>query len=320
MKTFLSLVAPQARLAPRPSPGRKAGVRLMVAATVASILAACASGPRPLPELDSARVAYDRVAADPLAREAAAQRLDQADAEIKRAVDLNSRGEPLEEVKHHAYLARRYVEIAEQQVGERRARQAVDEGRAARDRVLLEARSAEADRARTDAERAKADADQARASAEAARAQALSATADADKLRQDLSALQAQQTDRGMVLTLGDVLFDTGRAELQPGAYETLEKVATFLRGNAGFQVIVEGHTDSQGSDEYNLQLSERRAQAVRTALTGRGIDGTRIRARGLGEQLPVAGNSDAAGRQRNRRVEIVFSDANGEFPAAAIR
>lgn len=105
--------------------------------------------------------------------------------------------------------------------------------------------------------------------------------------------MQAQQTDRGMVLTLGDVLFDSGRAELKSGAMRTLDQLVTFLKDNPERTVNVEGYTD-----------------AVRTALTSRGIEGARIAARGYGESSPVASNDTAEGRQRNRRIEIVISNA----------
>jgi outer membrane protein OmpA-like peptidoglycan-associated protein len=148
------------------------------------------------------------------------------------------------------------------------------------------------------------EADKQLAAAEAARARAA-------KLQQELTDLQAKQTDRGMVLTLGDVLFDTGRAELKAGAFSTLDRLATFLRQNPERTVAIEGHTDSVGSDSFNQSLSERRAQAVRVALTSRGIDSGRVTAAGMGETKPVANNATAEGRQRNRRVEVVISNAS---------
>ena len=128
-------------------------------------------------------------------------------------------------------------------------------------------------------------------------------------MRAELETLQAKQTDRGMVLTLGDVLFATGQANLQPGAMRVVDQLGTFMGKYPDARITVEGHTDSMGSDSYNLDLSQRRADAVRAAVTSRGVDGTRIIARGLGESLPVASNDHAAGRQQNRRVEIIFAD-----------
>jgi outer membrane protein OmpA-like peptidoglycan-associated protein len=282
---------------------------------MASIVAltACASAPKRVAELDAARVEYEAVASDPLAREAAASRLETAEQRLRQADAALAARQPTAVVQQEAYLARRNAQIAAEQIGERRARKAVEEGQAARDRVLLDARSQEAAKAREQAELA-------RAQAAAATSQAAAANSEADKLRGDLAALQAKPTDRGMVLTLGDVLFDTGKSELKAGAMGTVERVGDFLRANGAYHLIIEGHTDSTGSDDFNLQLSDRRAQAVRGALQSRGVTGDRIVARGLGETYPIASNDDASGRQQNRRVEIVFSDAQGAFPPSAER
>lgn len=137
---------------------------------------------------------------------------------------------------------------------------------------------------------------------------------------QELEALKAKQTERGAVLTLGDVLFDTDRAELKPGAHTTIDRLAAWLRDNPDNRILVEGHTDSRGSDAYNRSLSQRRADAVASALYLDGISHDRISVKGLGEAYPVASNSTAAGQQQNRRVEVVISDQNGQFPTAALR
>ena len=286
----------------------------LIALTVAAaVTAACATAPKNSPAIDAARARIDSVAADPLAREAAASSITAAEQDLKRAQQALDERESRATVDHYAYLANRNAEIAAEQVGERRARLAVEKGQADRDRVLLQART-------RDAERAKAEAENAKAQADAARAEALSATADAEKLRSELTSLQAKPTDRGMVLTLGDVLFDTARSELKPGAMPTVERLADFMREHKAYQLLVEGHTDSRGDDAYNLQLSERRAQAVRAALVARGLESERVRVRALGESFPVASNESADGRQQNRRVEVVFSDEQGRFNGGADR
>ena len=129
------------------------------------------------------------------------------------------------------------------------------------------------------------------------------------ELEQQLRDLQAQRTERGLVMTLGDILFATGRAELTPGAYDRIDRLARFLQAQPGRTVRIEGHTDNTGSDATNLRLSEARANAVRDALTARGVSPSRIVTQGMGEAQPVASNSNDAGRQQNRRVEIVISD-----------
>jgi outer membrane protein OmpA-like peptidoglycan-associated protein len=222
-------------------------------------------------------------------------------------------GEDKAAVDHFAYLARQRAagEIA-------RAEQAVTLVGHNRARILMAARSSEAAAGTASALKARDQTEQARAQAEARMeadkqlaAAAEAARARAAKLQQELTDLQAKQTARGMVLTLGDVLFDTGRAELKAGAFSTADRLATFLRQNPERTVAIEGHTDSVGSDSFNQSLSERRAQAVRVALTSRGIDSGRVTAAGMGEAKPVANNATAEGRQRNRRMEVVISNAS---------
>ncbi|MCB1841371.1 MAG: OmpA family protein [Halioglobus sp.] len=133
--------------------------------------------------------------------------------------------------------------------------------------------------------------------------------ADAEALRRELLALQAVKTDRGMVMTLGDVLFSTGKADLQPGAMSTIRRLADFLAEYPDKTVLIEGFTDSTGSAEFNQGLSERRALSVRSALLDAGVSASRISTEGYGMARPVADNSTAEGRQRNRRVEIVIQD-----------
>ncbi len=117
------------------------------------------------------------------------------------------------------------------------------------------------------------------------------------------------------MLTLGDVLFASGRAELNPGTANNLNQLVTFLGKYPSRTVIIEGHTDSVGDDNYNQGLSQRRADSVRSYLVRHGVDAARITAMGAGESTPVAGNESATGRQQNRRVEVIISN-----PAVASR
>jgi len=121
--------------------------------------------------------------------------------------------------------------------------------------------------------------------------------------------LQAKQTDRGMVLTLGDVLFDTNEASLNQGAEITMDRVAAFMKKYPDRTITIEGHTDNVGEEDYNHTLSLNRATSVMMALEVRKIDSKRIKALGRGEYYPLATNDSAAGRQQNRRVEVVFND-----------
>jgi outer membrane protein OmpA-like peptidoglycan-associated protein len=131
-------------------------------------------------------------------------------------------------------------------------------------------------------------------------------------LQAEVDQLKATPTPRGLVLTLGDVLFDTGRAELSPGSARKLDQLAQFLTDHRERRVQIDGFTDSVGTDSYNQDLSQRRADAVKSSLIARGIDSSRIGSQGYGKGFPVANNVDSGGRQLNRRVEVVIGGDNG--------
>ena len=130
--------------------------------------------------------------------------------------------------------------------------------------------------------------------------------------------MKASQTKRGIVLTLGDVLFDTGRSQLKPGAERSIEQLASFLNEHPERKVQIEGFTDSQGPEDYNMELSQKRADAVAMAIIQRGIDAQRVRALGYGEQFPKASNSSEGSRQLNRRVEVIVSNGEAAIPGRA--
>ncbi len=150
------------------------------------------------------------------------------------------------------------------------------------------------------------------------------ARADAEKRAKDaldrLSNFAAVKQDtRGMVITLsGSVLFETNKSELLPNARERLNQVADALKNVEGRSLVVEGHTDSTGSEDYNQQLSEKRARSVREYLVTRGVREDLIRAEGKGESSPVANNASTEGRANNRRVEIIVEDEGGDKAAGA--
>jgi len=147
----------------------------------------------------------------------------------------------------------------------------------------------------------------AQAAAAQAQADATAARSEADRLKAEMRDYQLKQTPLGATLVLQDVVFETGKADLKPGAAQRLQPMAQYLQANPQVKVRIDGHTDAQGSDSYNQRLSEARAQAVRTTLAGMGVAGERITAVGHGEADPVADNRNAAGRQQNRRVEVTL-------------
>jgi outer membrane protein OmpA-like peptidoglycan-associated protein len=308
---------------------RKPLTVLTVSAFVAAAIG-CATTPRDVPDLDAARSALNSVQQDPLAQTAAAVVLQKGQMALDNGQNALDKNQPLELVEHFAYLAKRDAEIAEAQIGEARAKASIDKATEERNQIVADARAREANQARLQAQNAQAQAQNARAQAQDAQAQAqnaqaqaISAEARAAQLQQeiaDMQAMQAKQTDRGYVLSLGDVLFDTGQATLKPGAQVALMRLGTFMNKYQDQRVEIDGNTDSTGSPAFNQQLSEARADAVRDALLAQGVDSSRIIARGLGQSMPVAGNDTAAGRQQNRRVDVVFLDtlngtaANGRF------
>jgi outer membrane protein OmpA-like peptidoglycan-associated protein len=131
-------------------------------------------------------------------------------------------------------------------------------------------------------------------------------------LQRQIDELNAKPTDRGLVVTLGDVLFTSGQADLRAGATGNLNKLVTFLNEYPSRTVVIEGYTDSLGNEDYNQGLSQRRADSVKTYLVGQGIGSNRLISEGRGENAPVAGNESAAGRQQNRRVEVIINDPRG--------
>jgi len=210
---------------------------------------------------------------------------------------------------HLVFIADRKIRIAQAQ-GE--ARLAVDQRKVLteqREVVRLQARTREADAANVRATVAERDAGDQRQQAQDARLDTEDAKRNAEELQRQIDELQAKVTDRGLVLTLGDVLFTSGAAQLNVGGSANLGKLAEFLNKHPERTAAIEGHTDNVGSDSLNQSLSERRADAVKSHLVGReGISSTRLTAVGKGESSPVADNTSAEGRQQNRRVEVIIA------------
>jgi outer membrane protein OmpA-like peptidoglycan-associated protein len=260
--------------------------KIITVTALAAALAACASAPQRNDQLEQARAEVQTLSANPLAQQAAADDLNAARASLSQADTAFQQKEPPAKVDQLAYLATRHAEAGEARISEARARQEVARAQQDRDKILMQAREREAQNAKTQLAGA----------------------------QQELSDLKAKQTDRGLVMTLGDVLFDTGQATMKPGADRDMDRLAQALKDNANTRVMIEGYTDSVGNADYNMGLSERRAEAVASALRDRGVPSDRYEVKGLGKDFPVATNGTPAGRQQNRRVEIVFSDASGRF------
>ena len=314
--------------------------KALAVAVPAFAVGACAVLPAHDAQIDDARAAVLAAQNDPHVVSLAPVELDKAVDAMRRADAAWENRADLEQVHHLAYLAWTRAAIATETARLKTSEAQVASVNAERDRLQLEARTRDADRAqrqaalaeqnaaraqaqaaanRADARAAQQQAEDAarqaqiaRDQADAARQQAANAQSHAQSLQSALAELQARPTDRGMVVTLSDLLFDTGSAHLNPGGVRVVDHLVEFMDAYPQRRVSIEGFTDSVGNPVANQDLSERRASAVRLALIDRGVDPARLVARGYGEDYPVASNTNPAGRQLNRRVEIVISDANG--------
>lgn len=262
------------------------------------LLAACAPTPEVPDEVRATRAELTRLQSDPVLAPLVGDALSDAEA----AMQLAEQDADAPVTAHRVYVAHRKIEIARALAEARQAEQEREALVAQREQARLDARTRELDSARADAASAQMEADAARAAATEARGQAVA-------LQQQIEAMHARQTERGLMLTLGDVLFETGKADLKPGAVLDLDQLARFLGNYPERSAVIEGHTDSTGSEDFNLALSQRRAESVRAYLVRQGVEPARITATGMGEGAPVASNSTDAGRQQNRRVEVIIND-----------
>lgn len=245
-----------------------------------SLLALALSGCGTTPEntnLVAARTQYEALQSNPDSSRLAALETRDAFSALASAEVLSNENRKDPAIDQAAYLASSKIAMAQQTILMRQAQASIQGLDAERSKVRLDVRTAQL------------------------------------KALQDMNA---KKTDRGTVVTFGDVLFDTGKAELRPGSLRNVQQLADFLRDNPERKVRVEGFTDSVGSDDYNQRLSERRAQSVAFALQRQGVTPERIVTAGYGEEYPVASNASAASRQMNRRVEVIISNGSAAVKA----
>jgi outer membrane protein OmpA-like peptidoglycan-associated protein len=264
-------------------------LRVAALALAGLTLAGCAGfGAEHSAELDAARASFQAVKEDPEVLRSAPKDVIRAGESLGRAERLAGYWGSGDDVAHYAYLSQRYSDIAREH-----AKLVLDQERAARlelDRQRLQLALREAKLVSVQEQNA--------------------------WLEEQIVNLATAQTDRGLVMTLGDVLFDAGEARLKASANRTVLKLVQFLQLNPRRTVRIEGYSDSSGKRDENLALSRARAQTVADALTDLGIDAKRIEVQGFGESFPVAENASAKGRAQNRRVEILFSDEQGRLGA----
>ena len=302
---------------------------LLAAAVLA---AACATAPMSTPTLDQARADFVSANHNPQVSQYAPLEFKQASDALDQANAAAARRESLSDVDRLAYVAKQRIATAMEVARGKAAEANIADASRQRTEMRLEARTAEADRAKRDAEAAQQQALQAQQQAQSAQQQAEAAQQQAASAQQQnavlvqraamleaiLVELQAVKTERGYVVTIGDVLFATNQASLTPNGMSTLRKLADVMAQNPNRTVLVEGFTDSVGSSSYNQELSQRRAEAVASALGGMGVPRDRIAMKAYGEAFPVAANDTASNRQQNRRVEIVLSNEGAQIPPRA--
>jgi outer membrane protein OmpA-like peptidoglycan-associated protein len=299
---------------------------LITLAVAAALVAGCASVPTKPAGAAEVRNKLTAIQSNPDLANRASLAMKEADSAV-RAAEAPQENGPV--AQHLVFIADRKVEtaraLAETALAEDQRTGLAQQRETAR----LDSRTHEADLAKVQAAVARADsaeqklaADRSRTDADAARLAAANAqqqSADLQdksaELQRQIDEMHAKVTDRGVVLTLGDVLFTSGQASLAPAATGNLNKLVSFLNNYPDHTVMVEGHTDSVGTEDYNQGLSQRRAESVKSYLVGQGIGSARLTALGKGKSQPVAANDSAGGRQQNRRVEVVINT-----PAAAAR
>ncbi|MCK5524440.1 MAG: OmpA family protein [Thiomargarita sp.] len=274
---------------------------LAVIMTSGGLLAGCGGVPEKEIILKDARTAYAEAKGH--SHTANVEAMYDAELALKKAESAVN----AEEMTHLAYLAEKQSHIAVA-VAERKAADAQrDDQVQEKSHVLIDARERQvAVKSRelaTKSRELEITALQMRRSQN----QLLTEQARTQQLQKQLAALKGKQTPRGLVVTLGDVLFETAKAELLSGTQRHIESVSAFLKQNPRRKALIEGHTDNRGSETYNLGLSQRRANSVRFALMERGIASNRMLAKGFGKSRPMASNSSETGRQQNRRVEITI-------------
>lgn len=287
------------------------------------LLAGCGGAMVNNEQLTTASEAYDKAEQDGMVVQYAPVALKEAEEALEISRDLWTTKADKSAIDHYAYLAQQKTSIAVETAQFNAATSEISRSEVERQQVLLDVRRSEADRSEARAQSALQEAQSERAlavdareSAEQSRQDAVEASERADLLAQRVNELEARPTDRGLVLTLGDVLFEFGKSTMRSEGMKSMDDLASFLQEYPERNIMIEGFTDNIGSETYNMDLSRNRANSVKSEMMNRNITESRIQISGYGFQHPVATNDTEAGRQKNRRVEIVISDQDGNISA----
>jgi outer membrane protein OmpA-like peptidoglycan-associated protein len=301
-----------------------------IAIAISVLIAGCSSLPKSTALLDQTRSDFMMAQNNPSVGKYAPLEMKQAGEALALANEAALNNDSEQRIDSLAYLAKQKIATTQEVTKQKVAEAEIQNSNQQRDQMRLDQRTQEANQSRLTAEQAKLAAEQAKLSAanakqatqvaqnETQEAQRIAqeAQAQAAKLEAQLAELSAKKTERGIVITFGDVLFDIDQARLSPAGMRNAQKLADVLQQNPKRMALAEGFTDSTGSASHNQALSERRSEAVRTALLGMGVARERISVRGYGESFPIAGNQNADDRRLNRRVEIILSDDSGKISA----
>ncbi len=251
------------------------------------IIASCASSPTSYPPLETAKATLAKINTDENLKKVASVTLFQAN-ELLNKAEASLENNNIEAVDHYIYLTLRKQEIAHELLLKHQHEQELVKLKQQHQEMVTHVRKLEAKRAYDKAE---------------------IANQRAKKLETTLNQYQAEETSRGTLLVINDLLFATGGAQLEAASENRLQPLLQYLQGNPRREIIIEGHTDSTGNANTNKRLSLERAESVKQFLVTHGIADTRIETRGFGQEVPVATNTTNAGRRLNRRVEIVIKN-----------
>jgi outer membrane protein OmpA-like peptidoglycan-associated protein len=288
---------------------------IITIAVLVTALSSCSSTPKHNAALDQAQSQLKIAESNPEVTSLAADELTEAQNAVRMAQVAWDKKQESSKVNHLAYVGSQRVTIAQDTAASAASQAITANASAERDKLLLSVRTNEANQAE---KRAIQSEERNRISADALAAAKMQATESTRQhearvlaLESELESLNAKQTERGIVVTLGDVLFSTGNAEISVNAAPTISKLAKFLNHYTEQHASIEGHTDSTGSEAGNYVLSQRRANAVQTALISLDVNRNQLTTQAYGQSVPIADNTTAVGRQLNRRVDIVFEQTS---------
>ena len=247
--------------------------------------------PENYPPLEEVKLSLAKLKENKSIEEVASVTLFQAQENIEKA-ELELQKNRINDTDHYIYIANRKIDIANELLLKNQYEDELDKLKLQQEEMIAHARRMESNRAEIEMQHAQNR---------------------VKELEDVLGLYQVEETNRGTLLVMNDLLFATGGASLQPQSYSKLDPLLQFLHNNPKHEIIIEGHTDNVGDANENKHLSQRRADAVKLYFTERGVEENRIETRGFGEEVPVATNTTNAGRGLNRRVEIVIKSGNFE-------